>query len=148
MRLWWGLRGVAKRTNVRLDAEALAFRRKEKVRSEVELVICCECSFGPFGYRAEPSPRLWLCCDLLHQQELSEADDTADFAPPAGIDLSQLQAMIASGMATTQVKLTFDEQRLGMMLADAADGSRSVVRRDAARGGWGRPEVVGAMLPV
>ena len=105
-------------------------------------------AIGPFGYRAEPSPRLWLCCDLLHQQELSEADDTADFAPPAGIDLSQLQAMIASGMATTQVKLTFDEQRLGMMLADAADGSRTVVRRDAARGGWGRPEVVGAMLPV
>ena len=98
-------------------------------RGGAELVICCECNFGPFGYRAEPSPRLWLCCDLLHQQELSAANDADDFAPPAGIDLSQLHAMIASGMATTQVKLTFDEPRLGMMLSDAADGSRTVARR-------------------
>ena len=135
---WWMVEDVND-----MDSTGLS-RLISTPRGEFELVICCGCSFGPFGYRDEPSPRLWLCCDLLHQQELSEADDTADFAPPAGIDLSQLQAMIASGMATTQVKLTFDEQRLGMMLADAADGSRTVVRRDAARGGWGRPEVVGA----
>ena len=33
------------------------------------LVVCCDCNYGPFGHQTEDEPRLWLCCDLLHQQD-------------------------------------------------------------------------------
>ena len=32
------------------------------------LVMCCDCNYGPFGHQLEGEPRLWLACDLLHQQ--------------------------------------------------------------------------------
>jgi hypothetical protein len=33
------------------------------------LVMCCDCNYGPFGHQLEDEPRLWLACDLLHQQD-------------------------------------------------------------------------------
>ena len=33
------------------------------------LVMCCDCNYGPFGHQLEGEPRLWLACDLLHQQD-------------------------------------------------------------------------------
>ena len=88
---------------------------------EMKMVMCTDCTFGPFGYQMAADPELWLVCDLLRQQDAKFADDKADFRPPEGIDLASLRAMIESGQATVQVHHTFEEQRLGMMLADAAD---------------------------
>jgi hypothetical protein len=91
-------------------------------QGELKLAICVECNYGPVGYQRDGESRLWLSCDLLHQQAASLADDAADFAAPAGIDMNMLQSMIASGMAIVRYHVTFDAQRLGMCLADAADG--------------------------
>ena len=51
-----------------------------------------------------------------------------DFKPPDDEDImSQLRAMIASGMATVGFETEFAEQRLGMRLTDAANGDGVVV---------------------
>jgi len=113
---WWKIEDVSD-----MDSAGLS-KLISSPKGSIELVVCCDCSYGPFGYRLEKDPRVWLCCDLLHQQDLNLANDAEDFQAPPGIDMSQLQAMIESGMATTQFHVTFEGQRLGMQLCDAADG--------------------------
>ncbi|KAL1528778.1 hypothetical protein AB1Y20_010105 [Prymnesium parvum] len=85
----------------------------------VKLVLCCECQFGPFGYQMEGEALVWLCCDLLCQQEGRFARAEDDATLPPGLDAATLQRMLESGMATMQFHVTFSEQRLGMVLADA-----------------------------
>ena len=55
---------------------------------------------------------------VIHSQGNAKKED---FKAPAGIDVEALRGMIASGALTTQFHVTFEEQRLGMMLADADD---------------------------
>ena len=110
---WWMLEDMNQIDNGGLS------RVVPSPRGRIKLVMCMDCNYGPFGYQAEDEPRLWLASDLLHQQEAALANDAADFPLPDGLDMSTLQGMIASGMATVQYHVTFDEQRLGMQLADA-----------------------------
>ena len=60
------------------------------------LVMCCDCNYGPFGHQLEGEPRLWLACDLLHQQDASLGSNEADFPLPEGLDMRALQSMIDS----------------------------------------------------
>ena len=66
--------------------------------------MCVECNYGPVGYQLADESRIWLCCDLLHQQDAALADDKADFSAPSGIDLGMLQGLIEG-------KMTFPELR-------------------------------------
>jgi len=113
---WWVVEDVNDMDNVGLSAVV------EAPPGLLQLVMCCECLYGPFGYQMQGDPQLWLCCDLLHQQDASLANDEDDFRAPSGIDMAMLQQMLASGMATTQFKVTFEHSRLGMMLSDNAAG--------------------------
>ena len=110
----------------------------------LKLAMCVECQYGPVGYQLADQPRIWLACDLIHQQEASAADDKTDFAAPQNIDMAMLQQMIASGMAIVRYHVTFDAQRLGMCLADAADGNGvEVVAFTEADGQLGPAELSG-----
>ncbi|GMH86444.1 hypothetical protein TL16_g10544 [Triparma laevis f. inornata] len=88
----------------------------------VEIVLCSECGAGPLGYRVAGSPPLFLPCDLLVQQDATLADDKEDFKAPENANLEQLKAMMQDGNLTTQFKVVFGDDRLGMMLNDALDG--------------------------
>ena len=91
-------------------------------RGNLKLAMCVECNYGPIGYQLEDEACIWVACDLVHQQDSSMAQDGEDFRAPAGIDMGMLQKMIESGMAIQCFHVTFDEQVLGMQLADAPDG--------------------------
>ena len=68
--------------------------------------MCCDCNYGPFGHQLEGEPRLWLACDLLHQQDASLGSNEADFPLPEGLDMRALQSSYSSeGRAWTQVGL-------------------------------------------
>lgn len=88
----------------------------------LKLAMCCECSYGPFGFQRDGEPTIWLACEMLHQQDPSLATAQDDFRAPEGISMEMLQGMIDSGMAIVQYHVSFDEQVLGMQLADAEDG--------------------------
>ena len=92
-------------------------------RGPLKLAMCCECQYGPVGHQFGQDPRIWLACDLLHQQDAALANNAEDFPLPQGVDLGMLQQMIESGMATVQFHVTFEQQRLGMCLADADEQS-------------------------
>ena len=113
---WWRVEDVGDVDNLGLS------RVVESPMGRLKLALCIDCRYGPFGYQLEAEAQIWLCTELLHQQDASLADDQADFRLPDGIDMSQLKAMIESGSATVQYHVTIEEQRLGMVLADAADG--------------------------
>ena len=114
---WWWMAGTMD------DVDNLGLSRVVATPAgRLKLAMCCECNYGPFGYQLEDDPKIWLACDLLHQQDADMANDADDFKLPQGIDLKMLQGMIESGMATVQYHLSFEEQRLGMCLADADDG--------------------------
>ena len=70
------------------------------------LVMCCDCNYGPFGHQLEGEPRLWLACDLLHQQDASLGSNEADFPLPEGLDMRALQSMIDSVCLTLTLTLT------------------------------------------
>jgi hypothetical protein len=118
---WWMVGGMDDVDNLGLS------RVVDSPRGRVQVIMCCECNYGPFGYQLEDDPRLWLACNLLHQQDASLANDGDDFKAPANIDMAMLQGMIEAGMATVQYHVTFDEPRLGMCLADAESGGVEVV---------------------
>ena len=48
----------------------------------LKLIMCCECNYGPFGYQRESEPRLWLCCELLHQQDARLGAPPREPTPP------------------------------------------------------------------
>ena len=115
---WWWMVGSMD------DVDNLGLSRLvHSPRGLLKLVMCCECNYGPIGYQLEDEVTLWLACDLMHQQDPSLAKDAEDFPPPPGVSLEMLQSMIASGMAVMQFHVTFEEQVLGMCLADAPDGN-------------------------
>lgn len=115
---WWWLVGSMD------DVDNLGLSRTVQTpRGALKLAMCCECQYGPIGHQLDDDPRVWLGCSLLHQQDASLADNAQDFPLPQGVDLGMLQRMIESGMATIQFHVTFDEQRLGMCLADASPES-------------------------
>ena len=114
---WWSVGGMDDVDNLGLSKLVCS------PRGRMKLAMCVECNYGPVGYQLEDEAKIWLCCELLHQQDASLADDSSDFAAPAEMDMGMLQSMIASGMAIVQYHVTFDAQRLGMCLADAADGA-------------------------
>ena len=113
---WWSVGGMDDVDNLGLS------KLVTSPRGRMKLAMCVECNYGPVGYQLEDEAKIWLVCELLHQQDASLADDSSDFAAPAEMDMGMLQSMIASGMAIVQYHVTFDAQRLGMCLADAADG--------------------------
>lgn len=113
---WWRVGGMDDVDNLGLS------RVVSSPKGPLKLAMCVECNYGPVGYQLVDDARIWLACDLLHQQDAALADDNADFAAPENMDMGMLQGMIASGMAIVQFHVTFPEQRLGMCLADAADG--------------------------
>ena len=117
---WWLVGGMDDVDNLGLS------RTVTSPRGELKLAMCCECNYGPVGHQLDGDARLWLCCDLLHQQDASLANDAEDFPLPAGIDLNMLQGLLASGMATIQYHVTFEEQRLGLCLGDVVDGTGGV----------------------
>ena len=88
----------------------------------VKMVLCSECHQGPFGHQKDGDPRVYLAADLMVQQDKSKADDEVDFKAPESADMEQLRAMMGEGNLTAQFKVTFEEQRLGMMLANAEGG--------------------------
>jgi hypothetical protein len=92
-------------------------------RGRMKFIICSECGLGPFGYQTEDEPELWVCCSPLIQQDVACANDAEDFRAPAGMTEEQLKAMMASGGASLQYHVVFEEQRLGMCLGDTADGT-------------------------
>ena len=112
---WWSIPDIDDFSNVGLS------RLVESPAGPIKIVLCSECQSGPYGYTTESSPIVWLCCELLKQVDASLANDEEDFKAPNGIDVEALRGMIASGALTTQFHVTFEEQRLGMMLADAED---------------------------
>lgn len=116
-RHWWRVEDVNDVDNIGLS------RVVEAPPGPLKLILCTDCRYGPFGYQLGTEPQLWLCCDMLQQQDASAADDAADFVAPDGIDMASLQRMIESGAATVQYHVTFAEQRLCMLLQDSADGS-------------------------
>ncbi|KAL3930759.1 MAG: hypothetical protein SGPRY_001403 [Prymnesium sp.] len=96
-------------------------------RGELKLIMCCDCNYGPFGYQLENEPLVWLCCDLLCQQPAGSGSKGDSTLPP-GLDAEMLKSMLESGMATLQFHVTFTEQRLGMVLANAENSDPSEVR--------------------
>lgn len=81
----------------------------------LRIVLCSACEFGPLGHRLEgatpdsPDPQVWLACDTVEQQNATDASDEDDFRAPAGLDLDQLRAMLASsGGGVTTFATEFD----------------------------------------
>ena len=114
----------------------------------LKLVMCVECNYGPIGYQLEEEACIWVACDMVHQQDSSMAEDGEDFRAPAGIDMNMLQAMIESGMAIVQFHVTFDEQVLGMQLADAPDGDGVLVHAFTERDGAALPAELSGQIIV
>ena len=119
---WWSVTDIDDFSNVGLS------RLVESPVGPLKIVLCSECQSGPYGYTTfdtdlnpSGSPVVWLCCALLKQVDAALANDEEDFKAPQGIDVAALRGMIESGALATQFKVTFEEQRLGMMLADAED---------------------------
>ena len=123
---WWSVPDVDDFSNVGLSRLVVT-----PSGTELKIVLCSECQSGPYGYttydinksktceKGGGDPIVWLCCELLKQVDASEANDKEDFKAPQGIDVNAIRGMIESGALTTQFNVTFDEQRLGMMLSDA-----------------------------
>ena len=124
---WWQVPDIDAFSNVGLS------RLVESPVGLVKIVLCSECQSGPYGYTTfdeelnPKNPIVWLCCALLEQVDASVGNDAEDFKAPQGIDMEALRRMIDSGALATQFKVTFEQQRLGMMLADADDGHGVVV---------------------
>lgn len=118
---WWKLTSIDDADNLGLSRTVMS------PAGPLKLAMCCECNYGPCGYQRDEHPTIWLACDLLHQQDPSMANKEEDFGTPAGINMEMLEKMIESGMAIVQFHVTFEEQVLGMQLADSAHGDAVVV---------------------
>ena len=88
-------------------------------RRSDEVVVAPSVALGyriPDGWRG----RTLVCCSAgpaRHQWRTCRR-----LSPPPGLTKEQLAAMMASGCATVQYDVTFEEQRLGMCLSDARSG--------------------------
>ena len=138
---WWMVGSMDDVDNLGLS------RVVQSPRGPLKLAMCCECQYGPVGHQFGEDPRIWLACDLLHQQDAALANNAEDFPLPQGVDLGMLQQMIESGMATVQFHVTFEQQRLGMCLADADEqsggGVAVVAFTDMGDGSTGPAELSG-----
>ena len=113
---WWRCPDINAFDNLGLS------RSVDTPGGRMKFVVCSECGLGPIGYQKDGEAELWVCCSSLAQQDASMANDAEDFRPPPGLTREQLAAMMASGCASVQYDVTFEEQRLGMCLSDAPNG--------------------------
>ena len=136
---WWMLSGTEDVDNLGLS------RCVQSPRGPLKVVLCVECNYGPVGYQLDDDQRLYLACNLLHQQDAADANTASDFPMPEGLSLEMLQGLIAAGMAVVQCHVTFEEQRLGMCLADSDDGKgvEVVAFTDMGDGSLGPAEASG-----
>ena len=109
---WWRVEDVDDFDNVGLS------RLVASPHGVIKVVLCSNCGHGPFGHQRDGEAHLWVACGRVEQVDASLRDDEADFRPPEGVDVEALKQMIESGAATTRFHVVFEEQRLGMMLAD------------------------------
>eukprot|EP00946_MAST-07B_sp_MAST-7B-sp1_P000525 g525.t1 len=117
---WWLVEDVNDFDNVGLS------RLVQSPHGLIKVVLCSACGNGPFGHQRDGDSQIWVACNRTEQVDVSLRNDEEDFKPPEGIDLAALKEMIASGAATTRFHVVFDEQRLGMMLADVPGGTGGV----------------------
>ena len=110
---WWRVEDVDDFDNVGLS------RLVASPHGMIKVVLCSNCGNGPFGHQHDGEAHLWVACGRVEQVDASLRNDEEDFKPPDGVDVEALKQMIASGAATTRFHVVFEEQRLGMMLADA-----------------------------
>jgi hypothetical protein len=145
---WWSVPDIDDFSNVGLS------RMVDSPAGPVKIVLCSECQSGPFGYTTfdkdsnPTNPVVWLCSALLKQVDASLADDEEDFKAPQGIDIEALRGMIESGALATQFQVTFEEQRLGMMLSDAEDGDGVIVVAFTESNGELGPAEIGGDIKI
>jgi hypothetical protein len=101
--------------------------------------------FGPVGIQNESDPEVFVCCDLVKQQDLKFANATRDFRVPEGLDISSL---VAGGAATETMTFPFTvtEHRLGLQLRDGsgdAEGTVEVCAFTELNGELGAAELSG-----
>ena len=116
----------------------------------VRLALCPECGFGPIGHRMGDENKVFVACDAVVQQDRAAADDASDFrVDESSPQYEQLKAMIAQQGLAQQFNVTFEEDRLGMQLDDAADGIGVEVCAftEAEGGGAGVAELCGQIRP-
>uniref|UniRef100_A0A7S1HWC8 PDZ domain-containing protein n=1 Tax=Eutreptiella gymnastica TaxID=73025 RepID=A0A7S1HWC8_9EUGL len=117
---WWKLRG----TN---DFDGIGVSRPiDTEHGAVRFIMCGDCQEMPIGYMLDISTNAWLACERVVQQNKDLANDAEDFQLPPGIDINYLKQLMKS-QAERKAKMgeysiTFEEKRLGMVLADVEDG--------------------------
>ena len=120
---WWRLADHNDFDNVAMS------HFQETPHGKQRFPLCPECGCGPLGVQTEGGgAEVLLSCECVTQQDLSLANDAADFAAPAGMPLASLQQLIAGGMASASFRVTFSEARLGLELQDVEEGQPGAVQ--------------------
>ena len=111
-RWWWSVADHNDFDNVGMS------HYHETARGRKRYPLCPECSLGPLGEQDASSAEVLLCCDLVCQEEFGLADDAIDFRAPDGFNMDLLKQMMSAGMGTVTFDVTFEEQRLGLLIQD------------------------------
>ena len=116
---WWKLRG----TN---DFDGVGVSRSiDTEHGAVRFIMCGDCQEMPIGYMLDISTNAWLACERVVQQNKDLANEAEDFQLPPGIDINYLKQLMESQAErkakTGEYSVTFEEKRLGMVLADVED---------------------------